>query len=150
MHKVIIISLALFSLSLFMLSGVGTAQPETHSKAASAAPNISSAQTSIHVVVYSTYGGSQYDIFVPVNSTGAAVYPIWHIQLYGQGAFTFSVNGTQVESGFSLGVYNLTYTFTGGYANATLIFNGKYTFNFFSLLFSLQLIIYAPPSYFSP
>ena len=86
--------------------------------------------TSSRVLIYSNYPGSpQYEIYVPLNSSGFAVYPIWHIFLYGNGAFTLLVDGTQVESGFSTGAYNLSYTFTGRYANATLIFNGKYTFH---------------------
>lgn len=86
--------------------------------------------TSSRVLIYSTYPGSpQYEIYVPLNSSGFAVYPIWHIFLYGNGAFTLLADGSQVESGFSTGAYNLSYTFTGGYANATLIFNGKYTFH---------------------
>lgn len=128
MHKAIIISLALFSLTLFILSGAAsTPQLGTHSRVP-VASNIS-VQTSVHVVIYSTYSGSQYDIYVPVNSTGVAVYPVWHIQLYGKGSFSFIVNSTQVESGFSLGTFNLSYTFTGKQAVATLDFDGKYTFN---------------------
>lgn len=128
MHKAIIISVALFSLALFILSGAAsTPQLGTHSRVP-VASNIS-VQTSVHVVIYSTYSGSQYDIYVPVNSTGVSVYPVWHIQLYGKGSFSFIVNSTQVESGFSLGTFNLSYTFTGKQAVATLDFDGKYTFN---------------------
>ena len=128
MHKAVILFLFLLSISLFLLAGVNTTQSEVHPEG-SLVSSSTSIDTSVHVVIYSTYSGSQYDIYVPVNSTGVSVYPVWHIQLYGKGSFSFIVNSTQVESGFSLGSFNLSYTFTGNQAVATLDFDGKYTFN---------------------
>jgi hypothetical protein len=86
-----------------------------------------SAPPSPHVTVYSTYGSSNQDLYVPVNSSGIQVYPDWHVYLYGQGSFDFSINGSTVESGVSLGVFNFSYTWNlpgGAYANATLTFQG--------------------------
>lgn len=82
-----------------------------------------------HVNIYSSLRGSPYLLDVPVNSSDISVYPIWHINMYGIGAFSFSVNGHVVESGESVGSFNLTYTWIGQYANATLKFDGTYTFH---------------------
>ena len=86
-----------------------------------------SAPPSPHVTIYSTYKSSNQDLYVPVNSTGLQVYPDWHVYLYGQGSFDFTINGSTVESGVSLGVFNFSYTWNlpgGAYANATLTFQG--------------------------
>ena len=86
-----------------------------------------SAPPSPHVTVCSTYKSSIQDLYVPVNSSGIQVYPDWHVYLYGSGNFDFSVNGSTVESGVSLGVFNFSYTWNlpgGAYANATLTFQG--------------------------
>lgn len=88
--------------------------------------------TSGHVEIYSSYQGPSEYLFVPVNSTGITVYPDWHIYLYGQGSFSFAVNGTVVETGQSVTEYNLTYAFNvpgGTTMNASLYFMGTaYTF----------------------
>ena len=80
-----------------------------------------------HVTIYSTYKSSNQDLYIPVNSTGIQVYPDWHVYLYGQGSFDFSINGSTVESGVSLGAFNFTYIWNlpgRAYANATLTFQG--------------------------
>lgn len=70
---------------------------------------------------------------MPVNSSGITVYPDWHVYLYGSGSFQFMVNGSTVETGVSLGVFNFTYVFNlpgGAHANATLTFQGTvYSFS---------------------
>lgn len=72
-------------------------------------------------------------IYVPVNSSGVTVYPDWHVYLYGQGPFTFSVNGTAVETGQAVSGYNFTYGFSVSQntrENASLIFLGvTYSFS---------------------
>ena len=128
MHKVLISTLIGLAFLFLVVSSVSaiSEQPDNSSH------NVTDAvtHTSSRVLIYSTYPGNpQYEIYVPLNSSGFAVYPIWHIFLYGNGAFTLSVNGTQVESGYSSGVYNLSYTFSEQSADAVLIFNGKYTFH---------------------
>ena len=95
-------------------------------------PAVSSGSTSEHVSIYSTFSGKNEDLYVPVNSSGILVYPDWHIYLYGSGSFTFSSNGTTIETGVSLGAFDFSYTFSGpsgSTANATLVFQGvAYTF----------------------
>ena len=91
-----------------------------------------------HVIIYSTYQDSNLDIYVPVNSSGMTVYPDWHIYLYGQGPFTFSVNGTAVETGQAVSGYNFSYTFSGPDAkqNVTLTFLGV-TYSFSDVIIGL-------------
>lgn len=128
MHKAVLSIFIGLSVALILFSL--PAVPSGHLINSGHYTNDISTPVSSHVQIYSTYPGSpQYEIYVPLNSSGFAVYPIWHIFLYGNGAFTLSVNGTQVESGYSSGVYNLSYTFSGQSADAVLIFNGKYTFH---------------------
>lgn len=89
-------------------------------------------QPSQHVLIYSTYGSSNEELYVPVNSTGLNVYPDWNIYLYGSGSFTFEVNGTVVETGVSLGSFNFSYVWNlpgGSNALASLIF-GSTTYTF--------------------
>ena len=93
----------------------------------------SSGSTSQHVSIYSTFSGKNEELYVPVNSSGILVYPDWHIWLYGSGSFTFSSNGTTIETGVSLGTFDFSYTFpgpSGSTANASLVFQGvTYTFS---------------------
>ena len=93
----------------------------------------SSGSTSQHVSIYSTFSGKNEELYVPVNSSGILVYPDWHIWLYGSGSFTFSSNGTTIETGVSLGTFDFSYTFpgpSGTTANASLVFQGvTYTFS---------------------
>ena len=95
-------------------------------------PSAYASVPSPHVTVYSTYGSSNQELYVPVNTSGTEAYPDWHVYLYGAGSFDFSVNGSTVESGVSLGAFNFTYIWNlpgGAYANATLVFSGiTYTF----------------------
>ena len=90
-------------------------------------------QPSQHVLIYSTNGSSNEELYVPVNSTGLNVYPDWNIYLYGSGSFTFEVNGTVVETGVSLGSFNFSYVWNvpgGSNALASLIFGSTtYTFD---------------------
>ena len=96
------------------------------------APVVDASPPSGHVIIYSTYGSGNEDLYVPVNSTGVTVYPDWHVYLYGSGSFSFAVNGTAVESGVSLGVFNFTYVWNlpgGSSASAVLVFQGvSYSF----------------------
>ena len=96
------------------------------------APVVDASPPSGHVIIYSTYVSGNEDLYVPVNSTGITVYPDWHVYLYGSGSFTFQVNGTAVESGVSLGVFNFTYVWNlpgGSTASAVLVFQGvSYSF----------------------
>ena len=97
------------------------------------AVSASNGSTSQHVSIYSTFSGKNEELYVPVNSSGILVYPDWHIWLYGSGSFTFSSNGTTIETGASLGSYDFSYTFpgpSGSTANATLVFQGiTYSFS---------------------
>ncbi|MGP6220972.1 hypothetical protein [Caldiplasma sukawensis] len=94
---------------------------------------VSASQSSQHVVIYSTYGSSNEELYVPVNSSGQMVYPDWHIYLYGSGSFKLIVNGSIIESGYSTSSYKFSYVWNlpgGSYANATLIFGSiSYSFN---------------------
>jgi len=96
-------------------------------------PSAYASVPSPHVTVYSTYGSSNQELYVPVNTSGTEAYPDWHVYLYGAGSFDFSVNGSTVESGVSLGAFNFTYIWVlpgGADANATLVFSGiTYTFS---------------------
>ena len=96
------------------------------------APVVDASPPSGHVIIYSTYVSGNEDLYVPVNSTGITVYPDWHIYMYGSGSFTFQVNGTAVESGVSLGVFNFSYVWNlpgGSTASAVLVFQGvSYSF----------------------
>ena len=90
------------------------------------------------MIVYSSDAGSNEQLYVPPNSTGLDVYPDWHIYLYGQGSFTFSVNGTAVETGQAVSGYNFSYTFSGPDAkqNVTLTFLGV-TYSFSDVIIGL-------------
>ncbi len=136
MHKVVVISIISFSLILLILSGVGSPpQLGTHpsSPSSSNVASDASVQTSIHVVIYSTSRGSQYDIFVPLNSSGFPVFPCWHIYMYGSGSFTFTVNDSVVASGVVVNSINISYDWNLEKGNRTLgvlDFDGThYSFN---------------------
>ena len=89
-----------------------------------------------HVQIFSTFGSSSQELFVPVNSSSTDVYPDWHIFLFGTGSFTFSVNGTVVETGQSVSDYNLTYDFNvpgNTRVNASLQFMGT-TYSFSDII----------------
>ena len=93
----------------------------------SPAVSSSNGSTSQHVSIYSTFSGKNEELYVPVNSSGILVYPDWHIWLYGSGSFTFSSNGTTIETGVSIGTFDFSYTFPGAArstANASLVFQG--------------------------
>lgn len=98
---------------------------------------LSYAQTpSPHVQIFSTYGSGSQELYVPVNSSSIDVYPDWHIFLFGTGPFTFAVNGTVVETGQSVGDYNLTYDFNvpgNTRVNASLEFMGT-TYSFSDII----------------
>ena len=89
--------------------------------------NASSPAPSGHVLVYSTYTNSSENLYVPANSTGVSVYPDWHIYIFGTGNFTFTANGTVIETGYSVNEYMLNYSWTtpiGTHVKADLIFQG--------------------------
>jgi len=95
--------------------------------------NVASPTPSNHVIVFSTYVNSSEELYVPVNSTGFSVYPDWHVYLYGAGNYTFAVNGTTIETGYSVNKYAFNYTWNvpgGTYIKATITFQGTvYTFS---------------------
>ena len=112
-----------------MIASAGAAQSPGRMNS----PEIATGSTSQHVSIYSTFSGKNEELYVPVNSSGILVYPDWHIWLYGSGSFTFSSNGTTIETGVSLGTFDFSYTFpgpSGSTANATLVFQGiTYSFS---------------------
>ena len=112
-----------------MIASAGAAQSPGRMNS----PEIATGSTSQHVSIYSTFSGKNEELYVPVNSSGILVYPDWHIWLYGSGSFTFSSNGTTIETGVSLGTFDFSYTFpgpSGSTANASLVFQGvTYTFS---------------------
>ena len=89
--------------------------------------------TPSHILIYSTYGNSNEELFVPANSSGLDVYPVWHIHLYGSGSFNMKVNGSTVETGYSNGQFSFSYSFSspgGTHINASVKFSGiTYSFN---------------------
>ena len=106
-----------------MIASAGAAQSPGRMNS----PEIATGSTSQHVSIYSTFSGKNEELYVPVNSSGILVYPDWHIWLYGSGSFTFSSNGTTIETGVSLGTFDFSYTFpgpSGSTANASLVFQG--------------------------
>lgn len=125
MHKLVLATALLAVSFIFLVLPSGQYHA---SQSDTVHPDIQMA-ASPHVTIYSTLPNSPYALLVPLNSSGAAVYPVWHIQLYGKGSFSLSVNGTVVDSGFSTGSFNLTYTFVGTRAKAVFDFNVQYTFN---------------------
>ena len=114
--------LGTISIMIASAAGISTSGHENSPEAASG-----SSSTSQHVSIYSTFSGKNEELYVPVNSSGILVYPDWHIWLYGSGSFTFSSNGTTIETGVSLGTFDFSYTFpgpSGSTANASLVFQG--------------------------
>ena len=106
-----------------MIASAGAAQSPGRMNS----PEVATGSTSQHVSIYSTFSGKNEELYVPVNSSGILVYPDWHIWLYGSGSFTFSSNGTTIETGVSLGTFDFSYTFpgpSGSTANASLVFQG--------------------------
>ncbi|MHB1439996.1 MAG: hypothetical protein ACYCSO_05160 [Cuniculiplasma sp.] len=138
MKKIFLLALPFFVVLLFLFMAVPAPAPihtihTIHTNIIN--PEVASSQgtTSRHVVIFSACTGATESIFVPVNSTGLQVYPIFHVRLYGVGHFNWAVNGSLVESGYSLGTFNFTYPFTlpvGGDTHATLTFgSATYSFN---------------------
>ena len=130
MNKFLLTVLILGTITIMIASaGAGQYQVPGNSPAIAS----SSGSTSQHVSIYSTFSGKNEELYVPVNSSGILVYPDWHIWLYGSGSFTFSSNGTTIETGVSLGTFDFSYTFpgpSGSTANASLVFQGvTYTFS---------------------
>ena len=127
MNKIVLIVLILGTVSIIAALASAGSSPVIRDS-----PAVSNGSTSQHVSIYSTFPGKDEELYVPVNSSGMLVYPDWHIYLYGSGNFTFSSNGTIIETGVSLGAFDFSYTFTGpagSAANASLIFQGvAYTF----------------------
>lgn len=115
-------------LSIFLIPAISSQPLHENSLNVTTVTSFSS-DPSPHVQIYSSLPGSSDLLYVPLNSTGVPTYPVWHIYLYGVGPFQLSVNGNVVESGQSLGAFNFTYSWTNQYANATLKFNGEYTFH---------------------
>lgn len=131
--KISKIILPLFIVGLVLLvlvcSSISFAQPYSPQVATASQP------ASSHVVVYSTIGNSNDLLYIPVNSTNVQAYPVWHVFLFGSGSFSFTANGTTVETGVSLGAFNFTYSWHtyDKYANASLVFSGT-TYSFHTIL----------------
>ncbi len=124
MKKIFLLALPFFILLLFLSIPAPT---QIHTNSASPYTASSQGTTSRHVVVFSTCTAGEEDLFVPVNSTGLLVYPVWHIQFIGSGSFSLSVNGSVVETGTSVGSYNITYNWqnrSGNVTHAVIVFNG--------------------------
>lgn len=128
MKRIIFLLLITAAIIFLPLASVPHAQTNVTS-------NPMTSPTSQHVTVYSTDAGSNDILYIPVNSTGTQAYPDWHLFLYGSGSFNFIVNGSTVESGVSLGVFNFTYSWhtQNSYANATLDF-GSAVYSFHAIL----------------
>ena len=90
-------------------------------------------QTSQHVQIFSVcQSGNQY-LYVPLNSSGMYVFPLWEIYLYGNGNFELTVNNTVVASGVVVNSIHIKYDWTevsGNRTEAILNFdNTNYSFN---------------------
>ena len=84
-----------------------------------------------HVQIYSTCQvGDQY-LYVPLNSSGVSVFPIWQIYLYGNGNFELYVNNSVVEGGVVVNSIHTTFDWSNvNVTKARLNFEGvNYTFD---------------------
>lgn len=134
MHKSLLI-LAVVSVAVFLLSGVGISGSSVHHDMNDQSMVDASTGTSPHVVIFSTYPDSQYEVYVPLNSSGVSVFSCWEVYLYGSGSFTFTVNNSIVESGSVVNSIHISYDWSMEKNNRTsgvLQFNGvDYSFNDF-------------------
>ena len=131
MHKVILLLFAISIFALFLFSGLSQQSPQNTQITGNQFTTTS--HVSPTVQIYSScQEGNQY-LFVPLNSSGISVFPVWQIYLYGNGNFNLFVNNSVVESGVVVNSIHVTYNWNGEKGNSTaarLEFNGvNYTFN---------------------
>lgn len=72
-----------------------------------------------HVMVYSSCGSSKDILLVPLNSSGIDVFPLWQIYFFGTGHFKLTVNNSVVNSGNSVGSFQISYNWIGEQGNRT-------------------------------
>jgi hypothetical protein len=131
-HKDLLILIGIFSLVLFIFAGIGTTVDSQQTQITDSQFTTTS-QTSLHVQIFSVcQSGNQY-LYVPVNSSGISVFPLWEIYLYGNGNFKLTVNNTVVESGVVVNNIHIKYDWTAGKGNRTTAIlnfdNTNYTFD---------------------
>ena len=132
MHKDLLILIGIFSLVLFIFAGIGTTV-DSHQTQITDSQFTTTSQTSLHVQIFSVcQSGNQY-LYVPLNSSGISVFPLWEIYLYGNGNFKLTVNNTVVESGVVVNNIHIKYDWTIGKGNRTTAIlnfdNTNYTFD---------------------
>ena len=132
MHKDLLILIGIFSLVLFIFAGIGTTV-NSHQTQITDSQFTTTSQTSLHVQIFSVcQSGKQY-LYVPLNSSGISVFPLWEIYLYGNGNFKLTVNNTVVESGVVVNNIHIKYDWTIGKGNRTTAIlnfdNTNYSFN---------------------
>ena len=98
MRKGLLILIGVFLLVLFMFSGIGLSNNYQQGQV-SENQFTSISHTSPHVQIYSSCRDGTRYLYVPLNSSGISVFPLWQIYLYGNGDFKLTVNNTVVESG---------------------------------------------------
>ena len=131
MHKVILLLFAISIFALFLFSGLSQQSPQNTQITGNQFTTTS--HVSPTVQIYSScQEGNQY-LYVPLNSSGISVFPVWQIYLYGNGNFDLYVNNSVVESGVVVHSIHVTYNWNGEKGNRTaarLEFNNlNYTFN---------------------
>ena len=132
MRKGLLILIGVFLLVLFMFSGIGLSNNYQQGQV-SENQFTSISHTSPHVQIYSScQDGTQY-LYVPLNSSGISVFPLWEIYLYGNGNFKLTINNTVVESGVVVNNIHIKYDWTAGKGNRTTAIlnfdNTNYSFN---------------------
>ena len=132
MRKGLLILIGVFLLVLFMFSGIGLSNNYQQGQV-SENQFTSISHTSPHVQIYSScQDGTQY-LYVPLNSSGISVFPLWQIYLYGNGDFKLTVNNTVVESGVVVDSIHIKYDWITGKGNRTSAIlnfdNTNYTFD---------------------
>ena len=132
MHKVILLLFAISIFALFLFSGL-IFQGSSQNTQIIGSQFTTTSHASPTVQIYSScQEGNQY-LYVPLNSSGISVFPVWQIYLYGNGNFDLYVNNSVVESGVVVHSIHVTYNWNGEKGNRTaarLEFNNlNYTFN---------------------
>lgn len=130
MRKIILLTSVLFLVVIFLFSGAY--QPNHDGNSELTVTQLSAtSHVSQHVQIYSTcQAGNQY-LFVPLNSSGVSVFPIWQIYLYGNGNFELYVNNSVAEGGTVVNSIHTTFDWPNvNITKARLYFEGvNYTFD---------------------
>ena len=108
-------------------AGTAPGAPSHAPSAAAAAPqDVSSVYvwSSLNPVVGNLSGGVY--LFVPANSTGVLVYPVWHAVVTSSAAAPYAiyVGGLEIASGSVLGTKTLTFNVTGPTVTVLIGFAG--------------------------